>query len=1482
MSTIDHESPALSPVQDGDTGAGLAGDPAIRRLARLARTLLRVREVRIWFEDPPHPDPASGGPDWLHLHREVVGTGEPLALEDLPSHPSGAYLGIPLMAQDGRCVGSLSVYDEAPRRWGEDEVEVLRDLGRSVITEIELRREVQERRRAEGELREVAGKLQAIVAASPIAILSLDPEGRVQTWSPAAERMFGWTREEVLGVPNPALPADGEVHSIRSRALAGERLTGLEVQRTRRDGTPLEVSLSTAPLTGPEGEVQGTVVLLEDITERKRAAREAREGQERLRDALDTLPVGIFLTRPDGEVEWQNRAGRAIWGGARYAGRNWRGEYRGRWVDTGRPVEVEEWALSRALRGEAVSGQVIEIDAFDGRRRILNNSAYPLRDSTGEIVAAITVNEDITERVRAEASLRRNAAFLALLHEVASASNESSAPEGAIQLALDRICEHTGWTVGHAWLRGGSGGLVSTGLWHVADPARFGALRATGPAGGGRISGLAEQVAATGSAAWAVDAMGELTFLCGSEGRDLGIRAGFAFPLLVGSRVVGVLEFLSEGIEEPERDLVEVMTHVGTQLGRVVERRDALEALKESEERFRYLFEMSPVPEWVVENGTGAVIDVNEAALRNYGYTRGEFMALPGGELLPPGVVANASGPVAEWSGWPRRAATRFRRRDGTAVYTDTTVQDVRFAGRIAHMVVAVDVTEQRSAEDRLRFLESAGRVLGALFEYDERLESFARLAVPVLADFCAIDVVGEDGAIVRATGAHADPGREDLLRRLLKFAPRAEDSGNPAARALRTGETVLVPELTDEMLEAAFPEPEHLDALRKLGTHSLMAIPLAARGRTLGAITLVTGESKRRYGEADLSLAEEFARRAALLLDNSQLYRRARRAARAREEVLAVVSHEMRIPLNSIAALVETLLHWLPPDTWRARERRQLESVLQVVRQMGRLVQDLVDITRIESGHFAVRLYHEPAGSLVEESVAVLQPVADREEVRLEVAVEEGLPAVRADRQRISQVIANLAANAIRLTPPGGTVVVGAERRGTEVRFRVSDTGPGIAKENLPRLFQRFWRPEEAQGGGEGLGLAVARGIVEAHGGRIWAENNPGRGSTFHFTLPVGEAEPGSGELPGGPLSAESVVVLPELPPARESEARPRAEDAETPEEAAARVGRFVRDVAGRGGAAPELPAASLTDHLRDQIATAVHLGYLRPGDRLPSIREVARRFGVTAHAVVQAYEQLAAERRVEKRDRSGMYVAGFGERSPGMLGETALWVADVLVGACEHQIKIPQLPDLVRRLTSTARLRCTCVESDQDTLTALCAEAEMQFGLESRPVSISDLPSHVLASRPAPEDLPEEIVGADLLLTTAYHVTEVRAWADALGKPLVVVTANPEHTATVEQRVSSGTVTVVCVDGAFGERVRGIRGGKYRDRIRVVLADDAEALAGLDPSEPVFLTRAAHQRLEGVDLRLLFPLSPFLSPACSRRLVEVLLGLNVAARRV
>ncbi|MFY0563082.1 PAS domain S-box protein [Archangium lansingense] len=415
------------------------------------------------------------------------------------------------------------------------------------------------------------------------------------------------------------------------------------------------------------------------------------------------------------------------------------------------------------------------------------------------------------------------------------------------------------------------------------------------------------------------------------------------------------------------------------------------------------------------------------------------------------------------------------------------------------------DISDRQRAEESQQFLSESSRVLVAALEYEATLRSLARLVVPRLADYCLVCMLNGD-EVHRQAIAHRDPSQEPLLLKLGRMRSLTHRVVGVQS-VLRTGEPELVPEVTDAWLRASAEDEEHFTTHRALSPCSVMIVPLMARGRTLGTILFAsTAASGRRYGPVDLSLAEGLASRAALTLDNARLYKDSQQATHARDEVLAVVSHDLRNPLNVISLGATYLLKHLPTGAEAASWRKHAELMRRSADQAVRLIQDLLEVAKLESGRLTLERQAQDVCRLVDDVIELHRPLAEVRRVRLERELEEGLPLVQADRSRVMQVFSNLIGNALRYTPEEGRITVRARREGAFVRFFVSDTGKGIAPEHLSHLFERYWQPKGTREGA-GLGLPIAKGIIEAHGGDIAVESELGRGSTFSFTLPVDAA---------------------------------------------------------------------------------------------------------------------------------------------------------------------------------------------------------------------------------------------------------------------------------------------------------------------------------------------------------------------------------------
>jgi signal transduction histidine kinase len=416
------------------------------------------------------------------------------------------------------------------------------------------------------------------------------------------------------------------------------------------------------------------------------------------------------------------------------------------------------------------------------------------------------------------------------------------------------------------------------------------------------------------------------------------------------------------------------------------------------------------------------------------------------------------------------------------------------------------DVTAFKRAQEKLVFLAQASTTLGSSFDSEATLAQVARQAVPVLGDICIVDLMDAGGVLRRLTVAFADPGRAESLASFIAVAPRA-DEGTAIGKAIRTRQALLFPECTPTSLVSSADGFDHEILIKVSGAASMMVAPMVARDTVHGVITVIAAESGRHYSGTSLSTLRDLAAHAALAVDNARLYEKAQQAVRAREDILSFVSHDLRNPLMGIQLTTETILRGV-----RAEERRkgwkQIERIRRGAQQMRHMIDDLLDMASLDSGRLTVQFTVQDVRRLFDDASSMLAPIAAEKGIALSFdAPADGL-IIRCDRDRVFQVLSNLIGNSLKFTPQGGSIVIVAQPAGeAQVVIAVSDTGPGISPVIRPHIFERFWQGEDDTRKGRGLGLYIAKGLVEAQGGAIWVDSPPEGGATFSFTLSLASA---------------------------------------------------------------------------------------------------------------------------------------------------------------------------------------------------------------------------------------------------------------------------------------------------------------------------------------------------------------------------------------
>jgi PAS domain S-box-containing protein len=566
------------------------------------------------------------------------------------------------------------------------------------------------------------------------------------------------------------------------------------------------------------------------------------------------------------------------------------------WSRVVHPEDLD-WVLQTCLAaiGEGRDHQLeFRAVAADGQVLWLREMVDVECDRAGRPLKARGLILDITDRQR---ELQRKAAE----HATTEALAQSTSIEEAAPRILQGVAEAMGWDTGTLYLIDERAGhLACQDLWHraAAELGPFAEQTRTKRFASG--DALPGRPWASGNPEWIEDVREDPDFSRAAAAREAGLRGGFAFPITIGGRVIGVMEFLTRdpGVNDP--DLVATAAILGSQIGQFIERTRAERARLESEARTSAILEAAL--DCVITLGAdGRVVDWNPAAERTFGYSRDEAV----GSLLSELIIPPAFAELHE-SGLARFRATGeapivgerlqlpARRRDGSEFPAELTITRVRLNNDTLFTGYLRDITDRTRTEEALRrsekrfaLLAEASNLLATSLDYASTLNEVTRLAVPELADWCLVDVLADDGSIVRMAVAHADPTTEKLVRRLRPRYPVMGDAPRGVAGVLDSGQPELYESVTPEVLADLALDGQNLATDQPFTANSAMCVPMIARGRTLGVITYITAESGRVYAPSDLRLAQDLAQRGAFAVDNARMFEERAHVARTLQHSL-------------------------------------------------------------------------------------------------------------------------------------------------------------------------------------------------------------------------------------------------------------------------------------------------------------------------------------------------------------------------------------------------------------------------------------------------------------------------------------------------------------------------------------------------------------------------------------------------------------------
>jgi PAS domain S-box-containing protein len=501
------------------------------------------------------------------------------------------------------------------------------------------------------------------------------------------------------------------------------------------------------------------------------------------------------------------------------------------------------------------------------------------------------------------------------------------------------------------------------------------------------------------------------------------------------------------------------------------------------------------------------IIFFNSGAADIFGYTPEEALGQHIEVLIPPRFRKDHSAQVERFG----RSAVRARRmgersqisalrKNGDEFPAEAAISHLGEGENIVYSVVLRDITFRRRLERGQQFLAEAGEKLAASLGTEETIATVAELTVPELAD-AAIVTIFHGGAFRDVRVSHVDVKHAGALQAAREATPPELESKHPVSQVIRTGERILI-------ADAASADPEQGAVLESVGKIleadicAALVVPLVGRDYPIGVLELYS--SSRKFDHDHIVLAEDLSRRAALALDNARLHEQVMFGLAARDDMIGIVSHDLRNPVNAVKMLTGAILS--------SEKRAQLPAdvveyssiIRQAAEQMDSLIRDLLDMTRVEAGRLHVDQVPTEVAEFLDDALRTLVPVASAKGIELHLAVEKDLPQARIDRERIRQAISNLIGNSVKFSPRDTIIELAAKKSDGEVLISVKDHGPGMTADHVAHAFDRFWQSKRTDREGAGLGLAITRGIVDAHGGRIWVESAVGKGSTFYFTLPT------------------------------------------------------------------------------------------------------------------------------------------------------------------------------------------------------------------------------------------------------------------------------------------------------------------------------------------------------------------------------------------
>ncbi len=528
---------------------------------------------------------------------------------------------------------------------------------------------------------------------------------------------------------------------------------------------------------------------------------------------------------------------------------------------------------------------------------------------------------------------------------------------------------------------------------------------------------------------------------------------------------------------------------------------------QKSGEQFRELADTLPHMVWTIEPD-GRISYINKRWAQWTGFTIEEINKGKWSEVYHPDDLPKLA---KEWeNAFKSKKAFTWEYRiknpgGGYSWFMGATLPIKDKKGKISRWIgTATNIDEKKQSEGNLAFLSEASKILSSSLDYKKTLNAVAKLAVPHIADWCAVELLGDNGQLQLVSVTHKDPAKVKWAKQLRKTNPPDMNAPTGLPNVLRTGKSELYPKITDELLVQSAKNKKELELLRKLNLTSVMIVPIRLGNKIIGGISFVTTETGRQYTKSDVAMAEELATRSGLAIESARLYKEMQKAVSLRDDFISIASHELKTPLTSLKMYTQLLSRQFTSKA-NGEAKNFFRKMDDQLNELTGLINDLLDISKIQHGKLEFKMENIDINELIKDTFEALYSTTKKFNIIIQGQVDRN---VYGDRYRIFQVLTNLLTNAIKYSPKADKIVVRLESTKDKAIVSVQDFGIGIGKEDQGKIFDQFYRvtnPEEKITPGLGMGLYITNEIVRRHGGKLQVISEKGKGSTFSFTLPYG-----------------------------------------------------------------------------------------------------------------------------------------------------------------------------------------------------------------------------------------------------------------------------------------------------------------------------------------------------------------------------------------